>query len=70
MPEDKITTLLEKINNKLSILVGEKIKEKKASIKDQVCTLSKTGLDYNEIASILGISPSHAAKEISKTKKG
>jgi hypothetical protein len=69
MSEDKIIVLLEKINKKLSILIGEKIRENKSSIKDQVSTLSKAGLDYNEIASILSISPSHAAKEISKMKK-
>ncbi len=69
MQDDKIVSLLERIDKKLSVLVGEKIKESKSSIKDQVSALFKAGLDYNEIAHAVGISSSHAAKEISKLKK-
>jgi hypothetical protein len=61
--------LLRKIDRKLGLMLGNQIVEKYDSIKEQVTKLSRSGLDYNEIAEILAISPSHAAKELSKIKK-
>jgi DNA-binding CsgD family transcriptional regulator len=43
--------------------------EKEGNITNKVARLSKSSLDYNEIAQILGISPPHAAKELSIIKK-
>ena len=44
MDEKPIIDLLTKIDKKMSLLVGEKIKEKESSIKDQVALLYKKGL--------------------------
>ncbi|NQV08411.1 hypothetical protein HQ529_01010 [Candidatus Woesearchaeota archaeon] len=69
MKNDEVIQLLKKINTKLGLMLGNQVIEKHDNIKDQVTKLSKSGLDYNEIAEILGISTSHAAKELSKIKK-
>lgn len=69
MKNNREVELLRKINIKLGLLLGNQIIEKHPNIKDQVAKLSKCGLDYTELAEILGISPSHAAKELSKLKK-
>jgi len=66
---DKVIELLEKIDKKLGFLIGENIKEKHERIKDQVNYLNNLTKDYTEIAFMLGITPSHAAKELSKLKK-
>jgi len=68
--QKKLIDILEKIDKKLGFLIGEKVKEKSVVIKDQVALLSSITKDYNELAFILGISPSHAAKELSKQRKG
>lgn len=54
---------------KLGLILGNQIIEKESSINNQVAILGKSNLDYTEIAEILGISPSHAAKELYKIKK-
>lgn len=71
MPEQirLIEKTLERIDRKLGFLIGELVRERKTSIKDQVAHLSRLTKDYNEISEILGISPSHAAKELSKVKR-
>jgi hypothetical protein len=70
MPEQKnlIEKTLERIDRKLGFLVGEKVREKQKNINDQVEHLSRLTTDYNEISFILGISPKHASKELSKLK--
>lgn len=68
--DDKIIELLDKINKKLSILVGEKILDKDITIREKVSILSKASMDYTDISQILGISLAHAAKELSILKKG
>ena len=68
MAEEKIIELLEKIDVKLGLLLGNQLQEED-NIKKKVEKLSKAKLGYTEIAQILGISPTHAAKELSKIRK-
>ena len=70
MSDDKIIELLEKINKKLSVLVGEKFLDKNITIIDKISILSKASMDYIDISKILGISPAYAAKKLSILKKG
>jgi hypothetical protein len=67
--QEKLIVLLSRIDKKLSFIIGDKIKNRHDKIKDQVRLTQQVTDDYNEVASILGISPSHAAKELSKLKK-
>lgn len=70
MPKtNEIQDILDRIDRKLGFLIGEKIKDKNLKIKDQIHELKSLTTDYNEIGRILGISSSHAAKELSKLKK-
>ena len=69
MKNDEVIQLLKKINTKLGLILGNQIIENENNIKDNVAKLSKSNLNYNEIAEILSISQSHAAKELSKIKK-
>ncbi|MCK4590071.1 MAG: hypothetical protein KAT77_06515 [Nanoarchaeota archaeon] len=69
MKKDEMIILLQKIDKKLGLILGNQITEKESNIKSQVARLSKTGLESVEIAEILGISPSHASKELSILKK-
>ncbi len=71
MPKtNEIQDLLERIDHKLGFLIGEKIRDKNLTIKEQIYELQSLTTDYNEIGRILGISSSHAAMELSKLKKG
>jgi len=69
MKNDEILVLLKKIDMKLGLILGNQIIDKGSNIKSQVAKLSKHGLEAAEIARILGISSSHAAKELSILKK-
>jgi predicted HTH domain antitoxin len=69
MTNDEIINLLKKIDTKLGLILGNQIAEKETNIKLQVAKLSKSNLDYTEIAEILGISSSHASKELSILRK-
>lgn len=64
--------LLKEINHKLSVILGELIREKDQPIKKQIRVLHSAGFNYNTVSEILGISRSHAAKELThiKRKKG
>ena len=62
--------LLEKIDKKLAFIIGEKTREKYDTVKGQVKSVSFLTKDRNEIAFMLGISPSHAGKELTGLKKG
>ena len=66
----ELIDILQKIDRKLGFLIGEKIKEKETTIRGQICELKPLTSDYKEMAMILGISPSHASKELSGLKKG
>jgi len=66
--QNKLIELLERIDRKLGFLIGENVKEKHNLVKEQISYLSHLTKDYNEIAFMLGITPSHAAKELSKLK--
>lgn len=68
--QKKLLEVLGKMDKKLGFLIGEKIREKHNLIKNQVADLSNLTKDYNEIAFMLNITPSHAAKELSKLKRG
>ncbi len=70
MPEEELIEIMKKIDKKLAILINEKLSQKDQKVKDKVAYLAKFDLDYNEIAQILEITPSHASKELSKYKKG
>jgi len=70
MPEkNELINILERIDMKLGYLIGEKIKEKNSTVKDQIKELLSLTSDYREIARILGITSSHASKELSLLKK-
>jgi len=69
MINDEVIQLLKKIDTKLGLILGNQVIEKHNNVKDQVAKLSKSDLEYTDIADILGISQSHAAKELSKIKK-
>ena len=69
MKNDEIITLLQKIDKKLGLILGNQITEKEGNIKSQVAILSKSDLESVEIAQILGISPSHASKELSVLRR-
>lgn len=69
MTDDEVIKLLKKIDAKLGLMLGNQITEKEGNIKSQVARLSKSNLDSSEIAEILGISPSHASKELSIIRK-
>lgn len=65
MKNNDIIRILQKIDTKLGLILGNQIIEKESNIKAQVAKLSKSDLESTEIAQILGISPSHASKELS-----
>ena len=65
----KIIEILEKIDRKLAFLIAEGVKEKHTVIKEQIAYISNLTQDYKEIALMLGITPSHASKELSKIRK-
>lgn len=69
MTNDETIKLLKRIDTKLGLILGNQIAEKGSNIKSQVAKLSKSNLDSIEIAEILGISLSHASKELSILKK-
>jgi predicted transcriptional regulator len=70
MGTEEIIKILLKIDRKLGVILGNQISEKENNIKKQVAFLSKTKFDSTEIAEILGITQSHASKELSILKKG
>ena len=67
--KNDLIKILDKIDKKLGFLIGGKIKEKKTTVKEQIKELAPLTSDSNEMARILGITPSHAAKELSLLKK-
>jgi len=69
MRNEDMIEILKKIDTKLGLILGNQITDKDHNIKSQVAKLSKSGLDSTEIAQILGISPSHASKELSVLRK-
>lgn len=68
--KDRMVSILENIDKKLSLITGELIKKRDIKINEQVAILAQVNLDYKEIAQILGITASHAANELSKIRKG
>jgi hypothetical protein len=68
--EEKVVQLLDKIDKKLAFIIGEKIKIDNDNIKDQIKAASKLTQDRHELALMLGVSPNHAAKELSLLRKG
>ncbi len=67
---DEIIKKLEGINSKLGILIAlQMIEEKPETFKDKIKLLSDLGVETSEIASILGTSPGHVAKEKSIAKR-
>ncbi|MCH7964390.1 MAG: hypothetical protein IH852_10695 [Bacteroidetes bacterium] len=68
MNKEKIIELLTKINTKLGFIIGNKLNQSETNVNDKVAKLAKFNFDYNEISEILGITTSHAAKELSKIK--
>lgn len=70
MAEEELIEIIKKIDKKLIIILNENLSQKDQNVKEKVAYLAKFDLDYNEIAQILEISPSHAAKELSNLKKG
>lgn len=69
MKNDDIIKILQKIDTKLGLILGNQITENDNNIKSQVAKLSKSDMESTEIAQILGISPSHASKELSILRK-
>mgnify|MGYP002629017173 FL=1 len=69
MKNDDIIELLQRIDKKLGLILGNQIVEKEGNIKAQVSKLAKSDLSSVEIAQILGISAAHASKELSILKK-
>ncbi len=69
MKNDDVIGLLERIDKKLGLILGNQITEKEGNIKAQVARLAKSNLGSIEIAQILGISPAHASKELSIIRK-
>lgn len=67
--EDELLTVMHSINSKLSVLIGLRMESQEQSTRQKIAKLNDLGLDYKEVAMILGISASHAAKEISLLKK-
>jgi hypothetical protein len=70
--KDEIIDLLKELNFKLNLILGEIVKTKNDgfAIKDMVKYLHEIGLDSKNVSQILGITSSHASKEISGLKKG
>lgn len=61
---------LKKLNSKLDILIAlQMVEEKPKNLKEKIKLLNDLGAETSEIASILGITSSHAAKERSLLKK-
>ncbi len=69
MAEEELIKIIKKIDKKLVILLNENLSKKDQKVKEKVAYLAKFDLDYNEIAQILEIRPTHAAKELSNLKK-
>ena len=69
MENQEILKILTSIDKKIGLIVGEIIKRRSTSIKEQVNELSKLKISNTEIAEILGISSTHVAKEKSISKK-
>lgn len=67
--KNELIEILKRIDMKLGYMIGEKIKEKNSTVKDQIKELISLTSDYHEIARILGITSSHASKELSLIKK-
>ena len=69
MKNDDIVGLLQRIDKKLGLILGNQLVEKEGNIKAQVSRLAKSDLGSVEIAQILGISAAHASKELSILRK-
>lgn len=67
MPKEN-NLVVERIDKKLGVILGLLIKEKCEKTGERIYFLYKHGMDYKEIADILGIHPKNAAREISKIK--
>jgi hypothetical protein len=69
--KDEVIDLLEELNLKLNLILGEIIKSRNENfvIKDLTKHLFELGLDSKNISQILGITSVHASKEISILKK-
>lgn len=70
MSEEELIAIMKKIDKKVAILINKKMSQKDQNVKEKIAYLAKFDLDYTDIAQILEISPSHAAKELSNLKKG
>lgn len=69
MEDQEILKTLKSVDKKIGIIVGDIIKRRTTSVKEQVNELSKLEMSNSEIAEILGISSIHVAKEKSIAKK-
>jgi hypothetical protein len=69
--KDDVIDLLREINLKLNLILGELIKSRNDSfvIKDLTKYLFELGLDPKNISQVLGITSTHASKEVSMLKK-
>jgi hypothetical protein len=68
--DDNLITVLNEINLKLSLILGELLKAKDdIVVKDTIISLYNSGLDPKNISQILNIPPPHASQEISRYKK-
>lgn len=70
MEDADVLAVMKSIDKKLCIIVGDIVKKRVSSIGEQVRELAKLNMSNSEIASSLGISPTHVSKEKSITKKG
>jgi hypothetical protein len=69
--KDEFINLLREINLKLNLILGEIMKSRNDSfvIKDLTKYLFELGLDSKNISQVLGITSTHASKEVSMLKK-
>ncbi len=69
MKTDQNQEILKRLDTIVYLLLEMKDKEGKMQIKDKIRILNDAGLDYNQIAKILGKSPGNIAVQLTFLKK-
>ncbi len=69
MQTDDNKEILKRLDTMVYLLLELKDRDGKMPVKDKVKLLSETGMDYNQIASVLGKTPGNIAVYLTMLKK-
>ena len=69
MKTDINEEILKRLDAMVFLLLEIKDRENKITLKDKIRLLNDAGMDYNQIAKVLGKTPGHVAVQITMIKK-